>query len=119
MIVIADETKLVPRLGKYPCRWRWWSSATRRSRRVWARRIAALGYENVRDELAPEGRRGVSISDSGNLIYDCPIGAIQNAAKLAAAIRTVPGVVEHGLFMGIATTLIIAGRGEVEVIDRT
>ena len=32
------------------------------------------------------------------------LGAIQNAAKLAAAIRAVPGVVEHGLFVGIATT---------------
>ncbi len=46
------------------------------------------------------------------------LGAIQNAAKLGAAIRDVPGVVEHGLFVGIAATLIIAGPGEVEVIER-
>ena len=38
--------------------------------------------------------------------------------KLGKAIHTVPGVVEHGLFVGIATTLIIAGPGEVEVIER-
>ena len=56
-------------------------------------------------------------TDSGNLIYDCAFGAIQNAAKLAAAIDAVPGVVEHGLFVGIATTLLIAGPGEVEVIE--
>ena len=57
-------------------------------------------------------------TDSGNLIYDCAFGAIQNAPKLAAAISTVPGMVEHGLFIGIATTLLIAGPGEVEVIKR-
>ena len=44
-------------------------------------------------------------TDSGNLIYDCAFGAIQNAPKLAAAISAVPGVVEHGLFIGIASTL--------------
>jgi ribose 5-phosphate isomerase A len=57
-------------------------------------------------------------TDSGNLIYDCAFGAIQNAPKLAAALSTVPGMVEHGLFIGIATILLIAGPGEVEVIER-
>ena len=40
-------------------------------------------------------------TDSGNVIYDCAFGVIQNAAKLAAAITAVPGVVEHGLFIGL------------------
>jgi ribose 5-phosphate isomerase A len=57
-------------------------------------------------------------TDGGNLIYDCPMGAIQNTTKLSAAIQAVPGVVEHGLFVGIAATLIIAGPGEVEIIER-
>ena len=52
------------------------------------------------------------------MIYDCAFGAIQNAPKLATAILAVPGVVEHGLFIGIATTLLIAGPGEVEVIEK-
>jgi ribose 5-phosphate isomerase A len=52
------------------------------------------------------------------VIYDCAFGAIQSAPKLAAAISAVPGVVEHGLFIGIATTLLIAGPGEIEVIER-
>jgi ribose 5-phosphate isomerase A len=58
-------------------------------------------------------------TDSGNLIYDCQMGAIQSAPKLAAALSAVTGVVEHGLFIGIATTLLIAGPGEVEVIERS
>ena len=57
-------------------------------------------------------------TDSGNLIYDCAFGAIQNAPKLAAALGAVPGLVEHGLFIGMASTLLIAGPGEVEVIQR-
>ena len=57
-------------------------------------------------------------TDSGNVIYDCAFGVIQNAPKLAAAISAVAGVVEHGLFIGIATTLLIAADGEIEVITR-
>jgi ribose 5-phosphate isomerase A len=52
------------------------------------------------------------------VIYDIAFGMIPNAPKLAAAISAVPGVVEHGLFIGIVTTLLIAGPGEIEVIDR-
>ena len=58
-------------------------------------------------------------SDSGNLIYDCSFGAITSAPKLAEAISDIPGVVEHGLFIGIATTLLIAHPGEVEIIERS
>jgi ribose 5-phosphate isomerase A len=55
-------------------------------------------------------------TDSGNLVYDCAFGAIKDARALAAALSAVPGIVEHGLFVGIATTLVIAHPGEVEVI---
>jgi ribose 5-phosphate isomerase A len=57
-------------------------------------------------------------TDSGNVIYDIAFGAIQDAPKLGAVISAVPGVVEHGLFIGIATTLLIAGPGRVDVIER-
>jgi ribose 5-phosphate isomerase A len=52
------------------------------------------------------------------VIYDCALNAIQNAPALAAAISQVPGVVEHGLFINIATTLLISGPGDVDVITR-
>jgi hypothetical protein len=54
-------------------------------------------------------------TDSGNVIYDIAFGAIQDAPKLARQYQCVPGVVEHGLFIGIATTLLIAADGEIEV----
>jgi ribose 5-phosphate isomerase A len=61
---------------------------------------------------------GTFKTDSGNVIYDCAFGIIQNAPKLASALSAVPGVVEHGLFVGIATTLLIAADGEIEVVTR-
>ena len=67
---------------------------------------------------AAQGDGALLKTDSGNVISDCAFGAIQNAPKLAAAISAVPGVVEHGLFIGLATTLLIATAGEVEVIER-
>ena len=117
MIVIADETKLVPRLGKFPLPV---EVAEFGHKTVAARlgdAIAALGYKQVKISLRQKDGAPFK-TDNGNLIYDCGLGAIQNAAKLGAAIRAVPGVVEHGLFVGIATTLIIAGPGEVEVIEK-
>jgi ribose 5-phosphate isomerase A len=58
-------------------------------------------------------------TDSGNVIYDCALGAITNPPKLAQLLSSLPGVVEHGLFIGLATTLVIAHPGEVELIERT
>ena len=117
MIVIADETKLVPRLGKFPLP----VEVVEFGHKAIAARLnevfAALGYKQIRMSLRQKDGE-LFKTDSGNLIYDCHMGAIQSTAKLASAIRTVPGVVEHGLFVGIAATLIIAGPGEVEVIEK-
>jgi len=116
-IVIADRSKLVRRLGKYALP----VEVTDYGQSTTVARIAAtlvkLGYENV-----PIRRRepnGAPFkTDSGNPIYDCAFGAIKNAAKLAAALDGVTGVVDHGLFVGMASDLILAGRKGVEVISR-
>jgi len=117
MIVIADESKLVPRLGKFPLP----VEVVEFGHKAIAARlqtaIDGLGYKDVK--IVQRQKDGAPFkTDSGNLIYDCHLGAIQNADKLGKAVHTVPGVVEHGLFVGIATTLIIAGPGEVEVIEK-
>jgi len=118
MIVIADETKLVPRLGKYPLPIEVIEFGHTVTARHLSETFAALGYAAV--PMTVRQKDGAPFkTDSGNLIYDCAFGAIQNAPKLAAAISTVPGMVEHGLFIGIATTLLISGPGEIEVIERT
>ena len=117
MIVIADESKLVPRLGKYPLPVEVMAFGHKSTAARLTDCFAALGYKHVPVELR-EKDGAPFVTDNSNLIYDCAFGAIQNAAKLAAAIKAVPGAVEHGLFVGIATTLLIAGPGEVEVINR-
>ena len=117
MVVIADETKLVARLGKFPLP----VEVLEFGHKTTAARIAAatraLGYADVAITL--RRRDGAVVkSDSGNVIYDCAFGAITSASKLAQALADIPGVVEHGLFLGLATTLLIAHPGEVEVIER-
>lgn len=117
MMVIADKTKLVSRLGKFPLP----VEVLEFGQKTTAERIRQVlekfGYSDVPVNL--RSRDGLTfVSDSGNLIYDCSLKAISSAPKLAAALSDVPGVVEHGLFIGVATTLIIAHPRKVEIIER-
>jgi len=118
MVVIADESKLVPRLGKYPLPVEVVEFGHKSIAARLNAALAAAGYANVAMTLRQ--RDGAAFkTDGGNVIYDCAFGVIQNAPKLAAAISQVAGVVEHGLFIGLATTLLIAADGEIEVVTRT
>jgi ribose 5-phosphate isomerase A len=117
MIVIADESKLVARLGKFALPVEVLEFGHKSTAARLAAAAKALGYADVAITLrARDG--AIFKSDSGNLIYDCAFGAIASSAKLAQAISGIPGVVEHGLFIGIATTILIAHPGEVEIIER-
>jgi len=117
MVVIADESKMVPRLGKFPLPVELVAFGHKSTAQRLAAALDVLGYSRV--SLALRRRDGeVFKTDSGNVIYDCALGSIASAPRLAAAIKAVPGVVEHGLFIDIATTLLIAGPGDVEVIER-
>ena len=118
MIVIADESKLVPRLGKFALPIEVMEFGHKSTVARLGKLFAGLGYANVPMKLR-EKDGAPFITDNRNLIYDCSFGAIQNAAKLAAAIESVPGAVEHGLFVGMAATMLIAGPGEVEVIEKS
>jgi len=115
MIVIADETKLVPRLGQFPLpvEVSEFGHVTTASRLRIA--LAELGYQKLTITL--RGNANFR-TDGGNVIYDCALGAITGAAKLAARLSSIPGVLEHGLFVGMASKLLIAHPGEVEVIER-
>ncbi|HEY0106288.1 MAG TPA: ribose-5-phosphate isomerase RpiA [Rhizomicrobium sp.] len=117
MLVIADETKLVARLGKFPLPVEVIEFGHKTTAGRIAAAAAALGYDAPSVRLRVKDGAAVR-SDSGNLIYDCALGAITSAARLAQALSDVPGVVDHGLFVGIATTLLIAHPGEVEIIER-
>jgi len=118
MVVIADESKLVHRLGAFPLP----VEVVAFGHCTTAARIAAvtqaLGYDHMRPSLRLKDG-AVFNTDSGNVIYDCPFGMIADAASLAAALSMVTGVVEHGLFVGLASALVLAGPGGVRVIERT
>jgi ribose 5-phosphate isomerase A len=111
MIVIVDGSKFVDRLGQFPLP----VEVTRFGHATTARRIrnaaASLGYENV-----PIRLRDGFVTDSGNVIYDCGFGAIRDTRLLALALAVIPGVIDHGLFLNLASTLVIARAEGVEVM---
>ncbi len=97
MLVIADESKLVPRLGKYPLPVEVIEFGHTATAARLAAAFAALGYRDVK--MTMRVRDGAPFkTDSGCLIYDCAFGQITDAPKLATAIQAVPGLVEHWLF---------------------
>ena len=117
MVVIADKSKLVRRLGKYPLPVEVINYGKTTTLERMHEAFAKLGYEGVSVTLREKD--GVPFrTDSGNVIYDCHFGAIKNAAKLAAVLDGITGVVEHGLFIGIASALVIAGPKGTKIINR-
>jgi len=117
MIVIADGSKLVPRLGRFalPVEVTTFGHATTAARIINA--AGKLKYRNVPIALRLKDDAPYK-TDGGNYIYDCVFGAIMDAHALAEAISDIPGVIEHGLFVGIAKVLVIAKADGVEVIEK-
>ena len=117
MVVIADESKLVHRLGAFPLP----VEVVAFGHGTTAARIAAvtqaLGYNDMRPSLRMKDGAPFR-TDGGNVIYDCAFGLIADAASLGAALSMVTGVVEHGLFVGLTSALVLAGAGGVRVIER-
>jgi ribose 5-phosphate isomerase A len=117
MIVILDASKLVARLGRFPLpvEVATFGHATTAARIVNA--AGKLKYRSVPLTLRTKDDAPFK-TDGGNYIYDCAFGAIADAAALAEAISDIPGVIEHGLFVGIASVLVIARADGVEVIEK-
>ncbi|MBD9647235.1 ribose-5-phosphate isomerase RpiA [Ensifer sp. ENS09] len=107
MIVIADETKVVDVLGafKLPIEVNPFGQvATRIAIEKVASRLGLSGEIAVR-----QSHDGPFLTDGGHLILDASFGRIPDADALAGELNAIPGVVEHGLFIGIASLAIIAG----------
>ena len=104
MVVIADSGKLVPVLGKFPLPVEIVSFA----RAVVEKKIASLGATT---KLRTQADGSLYLTDNGNPILDCSFGKIADPPALARTLRDIPGVVEHGLFIGLAS-LALVGRGD-------
>jgi ribose 5-phosphate isomerase A len=108
MIVIADASKHVARLGAFPLPIEvvgFGLEATRRAILRAAEKAGCRGAMTLR--FASDGQSFVT--DEGHLIFDASFGEIADPERLAASLSGVPGVVEHGLFIGLATGAIVAG----------
>jgi ribose 5-phosphate isomerase A len=106
-IVVADETKIVEKLGKFPLP----VEVIRLALPLVRRQLQDLGLNPV---LRPaRDGEGPWITDQGNVILDCHCGVIEEPEGTAAEIRSIVGVVEHGLFLGMATLALVAGESGV------
>ncbi len=59
------------------------------------------------------------VTDGGHLILDASFGRIPDTRALSEALHAIPGVVEHGLFLGLATAVIVAGADGIETLHAT
>lgn len=110
-VIITDATKRVPVLGKFPLP----VEVIKFAQAVVRKKIEALG-------AAVELRRGADgnpyITDENNHILDCRFGQIPDADGLARRLNDMPGVVEHGLFIGMASMVLVANGSEIVELRR-
>lgn len=117
MIVIADDSKWVERLGRFPLPVEVVPFGLAATRRAVETAMAACGVAGeLRLRRSAAGH--AFVTDGGHWIIDAHLGAIPDAPRLAAALAAIPGVVEHGLFIGLASTLVLAGAEGIRVIER-
>ena len=116
LLIIADTSKRVDVLGKFPLPVEVAHFGTRATAVSIEECARALGLGGpVIQRMAKNGE--AFPTDNGNLIFDCHFRRIEVPARLAGALATIPGVVEHGLFIDMADIAVIAGPGGVEVIE--
>lgn len=112
MIVIVDESKISKRLGT---RWALPVEVLPFARRVEERYMKSLGA-SVKLRVGQDG--GPFRTDEGNFILDADFGPIEDPEALSRTLNGRAGIVEHGLFIGLAEEVIIAGKGGIEHLRR-
>jgi ribose 5-phosphate isomerase A len=111
MIVVADESKWVKTLGKYPL----------------PVEVIHFGWERTMEKLQNLGclvnlrLNGTEpyLTDNGNYIIDCSFEQIEDAPALHESVNAITGVVDNGLFIQIASRLVLGfNNGEIRIINR-
>ncbi len=104
VVIVCDDSKLSPRLG------------TSRAVPVevlsfgWRSQLRYIESLGARVAVRQSGSGSPFVTDSGNMILDCNFGPIASPAELAVSLSARAGIVEHGLFLSLATDVIISGR---------
>jgi ribose 5-phosphate isomerase A len=117
MVVVADESKLVSVLGAFPLP----VEVVRFGLMATIGLIEAIAAEagcHGAITLRPGQGEAPFVTDQGNLILDCAFGSIPEPEVLAFSLKRVPGVIEHGLFLGLADLAIVAGKSGVKALRR-
>lgn len=113
-ICIADAAKVVPTLGRF----RLPIEVVAFGHKTTAARInAVLKAHNIGEATVRQADRGLVRTDGGNLIYDAAPDLITDPVKLAADLKSITGVVEHGLFLGITHLAIVGQEDGVELLN--
>lgn len=115
MVVIADRSKMVETLGAFPLPIEVNPFGLGATRHAIAKLARDLGLEG------PLALRGGDdgkpfLTDGGHFIIDASFGRIRDADRLADGLKDIPGVVQHGLFIGLASAAVVASGDGVEIV---
>lgn len=113
MVAIVDETKMVARLGKFPLPVEVNAFGLGATRLLVGKVAARRGCQGAVTLRMTGG--APFVTDGGHLILDCAFGAIADPEALSADLFAIPGVVEHGLFLGLAGAAIVAGSSGISI----
>ncbi len=111
LVIVVDASKRVPVLGKFPLP----VEVVKFAKALVKKRIEALGAQ-VEMRHNPDGKP--FLTDENNYILDCHFGQIRGADGLANKLSDMPGIVEHGLFIGMASVVLVANGSEVIELRR-
>ena len=117
MVVIADETKWVATLGRFPLPIEvvpFGLAATRAAVEAVTKACGAPGPARLR--MGKDGH--AFVTDGGHWLLDAGLERIPDPGRLACQLNAIPGVVEHGLFIGMANTAILAASTGVRIVER-
>jgi len=117
MIVIADDSKWVATLGRFPLPVEVIPFGLAATRRAIESVFATCGL-SCEMAVRQTGDGHAFVTDGGHWIIDARLGQISDAPRLAGLLGAIPGVVEHGLFIGLASIAMLAGSQGIRVFER-
>jgi ribose 5-phosphate isomerase A len=118
MIVIADESKWVSVLGRFPLPIEIAPFGATATQRMVEAAVSEAGNNAVPAPLRLDRNGHAFVTDGGHWLLDAQLRRIADPRALASRLSAIPGIMEHGLFIGLAQAAIVAGPDGVRVIER-